>query len=355
MRLRRREPRFKRDGHRRRPGARKRHAVRSPAPSRRRKYRSLPLNGRNFLDLALLVPGVSPTNVGSTQLFPETSAVPGVSLSVGSQRNLSNNFIVDGLSANDDAAGLSGITYGVDAVDQFQVVTSGGQAELGRALGGYVNVVTKSGTNPLQATLYDFVRDDRFNARERAVRHDAADGPVAVRRQHRRAGRAEPDVLLRERRATPLDQSGLVTIPPRQRERHQRAAGRGRISGPAGDHRRLSESRAHHELARRSRSPGQRGRSVRRSLQPVRRQLDNARGAGGAERAERLGRARQPRSVARRQQHADAVAAHGESKPARSSPTAILQALPSDPIGPAVSIAGRRVVRHAARAVRRGA
>ena len=122
------------------------------------------MNGRNFLDLALLVPGVSPTNVASTQLFPETSAVPGVSLSVGSQRNLSNNFIVDGLSANDDAAGLSGITYGVDAIEQFQVVTSGGQAELGRALGGYVNVVTKSGTNALRGTVYDYIRDDRFNA-----------------------------------------------------------------------------------------------------------------------------------------------------------------------------------------------
>ncbi|MGE3510288.1 MAG: TonB-dependent receptor [Vicinamibacterales bacterium] len=128
------------------------------------EVRSLPLNGRNFLELALLVPGVSATNVASTQLFPETSAVPGISLSVGSQRNLSNNFIVDGLSANDDAAGLSGITYGVDAVDQFQVVTSGGQAELGRALGGYINVVTKSGTNVLRGTVYDYLRDDRFNA-----------------------------------------------------------------------------------------------------------------------------------------------------------------------------------------------
>ena len=128
------------------------------------EVQKLPMNGRNFLDLALLVPGVSPTNVASTQLFAETSAVPGGGVSVGSQRNFSNNFIVDGLSANDDAAGLSGMPYGVDAVDQFQVVTSGGQAEFGRALGGYINVVTKSGTNNLRGDLYGYFRDDSLNA-----------------------------------------------------------------------------------------------------------------------------------------------------------------------------------------------
>ena len=129
------------------------------------EVQALPLNGRNFLELALLIPGVSPTNVASTQLFPETSAVPGISLSINSQRNLSNNFIVDGLSANDDAAGLSGITYGVDAVEQVQVVTSGGQAELGRALGGYVNVVTKSGTNTLHGSFFEFYQDDALDSR----------------------------------------------------------------------------------------------------------------------------------------------------------------------------------------------
>ena len=127
------------------------------------EVQNLPMNGRNFLDLALLVPGVSPTNTNSTQLFAETSAVPGQGLSIASQRNLSNSFIVDGVSANDDAAGLSGITFGVDAVEQFQVVTGGGQAELGRALGGYVNVVTKSGTNAPHGSLYGFFRNDAFN------------------------------------------------------------------------------------------------------------------------------------------------------------------------------------------------
>jgi hypothetical protein len=177
------------------------------------EVRNLPMNGRNFLDLALLVPGVSPTNVASTQLFAETSAVPGGGLSVGSQRNFSNNFIVDGLSANDDAAGLSGIPYGVDAVDQFQVVTSGGQAELGRALGGYVNIVTKSGTNVAHADVYDYVRDDRLNAANALTgttlpmsqkQYGASfGGPI-------RRDRSFAFANVEQRR---LNQTGLVTIP----------------------------------------------------------------------------------------------------------------------------------------------
>jgi hypothetical protein len=173
---------------------------------------NLPMNGRNFLDLALLIPGVSPTNVASTQLFAETSAVPGGGLSVGSQRNFSNSFIVDGLSANDDAAGLSGIPYGVDAVDQFQVVTSGGQAELGRALGGYINVVTKSGTNALRGNVYDYTRDDRFNAA------NALTGTTLPMHQNQ-YGASLGGPVLRDRtfyfanvEHRQLDQTGLVTI-----------------------------------------------------------------------------------------------------------------------------------------------
>jgi hypothetical protein len=176
------------------------------------EVRSVPLNGRSFLELALLVPGVSPANIPSTQLFPETSAVPGITLSVASQRNLSNNFVVDGLSANDDAAGLSGITYGVDAIEQFQVVTSGAQAELGRALGGYVSVVTKSGTNERRGTVYSFLRDDRFNAANpllgTALPMDqlqyggSLGGPIVENRAFYFAN-------IEQRR---LDQSGLTTI-----------------------------------------------------------------------------------------------------------------------------------------------
>ena len=125
---------------------------------------NLPYNGRNFLDLALLVPGVSPTNTAANQLFAETSAVPGQGLSVGSQHNFSNSFIVDGLSANDDAAGLVQTDFGLDVVQEMQVVTNGGQAEYGRALAGYFNYVSRSGGNQLHGDAYSYLRDKKLNA-----------------------------------------------------------------------------------------------------------------------------------------------------------------------------------------------
>jgi hypothetical protein len=132
---------------------------------RPREIDELPLNGRNYLDLALLVPGVSRTNTGSNQRFAETSAVPGQGLSIAGQRNLNNSYVVDGLSANDDAADLTGTYYSQDVIREFQVVTSGGIAEFGRASSGVINIITQSGTNDWRARLYGFFRNQRFDAR----------------------------------------------------------------------------------------------------------------------------------------------------------------------------------------------
>src|SRR5678815_4850956 len=115
---------------------------------------SLPSNGRNYLDLALLVPGVSKTNTGNNERFAETSAVPGTGISVSGQRNLGNGFVVDGQSANDDAADLAGTFFSQEVIRELQVVQSGGIAEFGRAYSGVVNVVTQSGTNDWHGTLY---------------------------------------------------------------------------------------------------------------------------------------------------------------------------------------------------------
>ena len=299
----------------------------------------MPMNGRNFLDLALLIPGVSPTNIGSTQLFPETSAVPGQGISVASQRNLSNSFIVDGLSANDDAAGLSGIPYGVDAVEQFQVVTSGGQAELGRALGGYINVVTKSGTNAMHGTVYDFVRDDNFNA------ENALSGKtLPMDQQQYGASLGGPVVRNRtfyfanfEQRL--LDQTGLVTIlEPSVPVINARLAATGYQGGrvttgiyPNPVHSANFLGKIDHQIS------GSDQLSVRYSLYHV--TSDHSRGAGalnapsasaGLDNIDHSLAFGNTRSLSvRTVNETRAQVAYGD-----------LKAPPTDPIGPAVSIAG---------------
>ena len=127
--------------------------------------KSLPLNGRNYLDLALLAPGVSRTNTGANQRFAETSAVPGTGISVSTQRNLSNSFLIDGLSANDDAAELAGSFYSQEVIREFQVVRFVGIAEFGRAFGGVINIVTQAGTNTMRGDVYGFLRNQRFDER----------------------------------------------------------------------------------------------------------------------------------------------------------------------------------------------
>ncbi len=303
------------------------------------EVRSLPLNGRNFLEVALLVPGVSPTNISSTQLFPETSAVPGISLSVSSQRNLSNNFIVDGLSANDDAAGLSGITYGVDAVEQFQVVTSGGQAELGRALGGYVNVVTKSGTNVLHGTVYDYIRDDRFNE------ENPISGQTLPMHQSQYGGSlGGPIVADRafyftnvERRD--LDQTGLVTIlPPNVAAVNARLAATG-YQGPlitTGVYPNPVDLK--NALAKVDYNVSDFGRwGFRYSLYDA--GSENSRGAGGLA-APSASSGLDNRDQASALSHALVLSQRTVLETRMQFVNSDLKAPPTDPIGPAVGIAG---------------
>jgi len=298
----------------------------------------LPLNGRNFLDLALLVPGVSPTNTASTQLFAETSAVPGQGLSVASQRNFSNSFIVDGVSANDDAAGLSGIPLAVEAVDQFQVVTSGGQAELGRALGGYVNVVTRSGTNVLHGSAYEFFRHDALNAAHPLL------GRTLPMRQHQ-YGLSVGGPIVRDRtfffanvEQRDLSQSGLTTISPASLE-----AINARLAAAAYPGARVatgvypSPVRSTLGLAKLDHQAGPHLMSLRYNLYLVR--ADNSRGAGGLSAP----------TASAGLDNSDHVIAFSDTWALSSrmvNETRLqlahgdLRALPTDPIGPAVNISG---------------
>lgn len=126
---------------------------------------NLPLNGRNYLDLAALTPGVTRANPVANQRFAETSAVPGTQISVAGQRNINNGFVLDGLSANDDAADLPGTFFSQEVIREFQVISSGGIAEFGRASAGIVNVVTQSGANDWRGRAYGFLRNQKLDAR----------------------------------------------------------------------------------------------------------------------------------------------------------------------------------------------
>ena len=115
----------------------------------------LPLNGRNVLDLALLQPGVTETNPGSGAAG---------TYDIGGGRSDSVTFLLDGGVNNNLLS--NGVVYNPnpDAVQEFKILENNYTAEYGRNGGGIVSVVTKSGTNTLHVTAYDYIRNDAFNA-----------------------------------------------------------------------------------------------------------------------------------------------------------------------------------------------
>ncbi len=115
----------------------------------------LPLSGRNFADLGLLTPGV-------TTRGQSTSA--GTSFYVHGQRDDANNFLLDGTSDNSLEGNTLQARPNVDAVQEFKIQTSNFSAEFGRNSGSVVNVVTKSGTNSLAGSAWEFLRSDKFQA-----------------------------------------------------------------------------------------------------------------------------------------------------------------------------------------------
>jgi hypothetical protein len=126
----------------------------------------LPLNGRRYTDLATLTTGVAkiaegPVNGASTP----TNGNAGGSFSVNGTRGDQNNFVLDGIDNNSNDNGDVAIVSSVDAIAEFKVQTSNYSPEFGRSGGAVVNATTKSGTNQFHGSAWEFLRNDKFDAR----------------------------------------------------------------------------------------------------------------------------------------------------------------------------------------------
>jgi hypothetical protein len=120
----------------------------------------LPLDGRNFLELALLAPGTAPAAPGSA-----TSVRGDFAFNVNGAREDSNAYLLDGVYNVDPKLNGVGVRVPVDAIQEFEVVTSTYDASFGRNAGAQVNVVTRSGSNRWGGSAYQFLRNDAFDAR----------------------------------------------------------------------------------------------------------------------------------------------------------------------------------------------
>lgn len=130
-----------------------------------RAIRELPLNGRNYTDLALLQPGVTayPLRDGGSVV------AHGLGISVNGQDIRSNVYLLDGTLLNDFTNGPAGsaasTVLGTETIREFRVESNSYSAEFGRNFGGQINAISKSGTNSLHGSAYEFHRNDNMDAR----------------------------------------------------------------------------------------------------------------------------------------------------------------------------------------------
>jgi hypothetical protein len=133
----------------------------------------LPLNGRNFSQLLILSAGVTPVSTGQYASvgggFGSMAGIPGSSFaqpSVGGQWNRGNFWLMDGLNFSVWFTGTDSVLPVLDGIQEFKVQSHNDSAEYGGALGGIINVATKSGTNGLHGSAWEFVRNNVFDARD---------------------------------------------------------------------------------------------------------------------------------------------------------------------------------------------
>src|ERR1700689_776191 len=127
----------------------------------------LPLNGRDISQLVLLQAGVTPTPSAGPSPFQKGGFAK---FSVNGQRSTATNYTIDGMDANDpdyalSPGGVSGELLGVDGIREFRVFTNNYNAEYGRNAGAIIQMITKSGENTMHGSVFEFFRNDAFDAK----------------------------------------------------------------------------------------------------------------------------------------------------------------------------------------------
>ncbi|MCH8269375.1 MAG: carboxypeptidase regulatory-like domain-containing protein, partial [Acidobacteria bacterium] len=121
---------------------------------------SLPLNGRSFDELTLMQPAITISKFGNRQIQNGFT----VKISIRGARPEQNSWLLDGTnvmnSTNSVPGSVGGKSLGVDAVREFKVETTAFSAQYGKAAGGVINIITKSGTNQFHGTVFEFLRND---------------------------------------------------------------------------------------------------------------------------------------------------------------------------------------------------
>jgi hypothetical protein len=125
----------------------------------RRQVSELPLNERNFLSFALLVPG------GQMPVDGSMNSTQGGAISVNGAREQSNNFLLDGVDNNDLYINQYSVLPSVEAIQEFKVQSGNYSAEFGRSGGAQINVVLKSGTNQFHGAIFEFMRNRSLDAK----------------------------------------------------------------------------------------------------------------------------------------------------------------------------------------------
>ncbi|HJY06867.1 MAG TPA: carboxypeptidase-like regulatory domain-containing protein, partial [Bryobacteraceae bacterium] len=127
---------------------------------------SLPLNGRSFIDLLGLQAGVAPTTSGSMQQDrPVSGILSSGNISVNGQRETANAFLVNGGDVSEGRNNGAGLIPNLDSIQEFRLITNSFDAEYGKFSGSVMNAITKSGTNSIHGAVFEFLRNDKFDAR----------------------------------------------------------------------------------------------------------------------------------------------------------------------------------------------